>query len=131
MRLFPLSSLSVLVLFVCAGVNVSMLAEKIAAAGVPSKGTFPSQYSISDISPIGPSSVRGLFPSRVGTWWIPVVTMLTSFPFTKVLGSKSAAGSSGKPSLLSSSWSGISMGTLASLRVLICWSQGLPNTGFG
>jgi hypothetical protein len=49
-------------------VTISVLAENTAATGVPSKGMFSSQYSIFDISPVGPSVIKGLVPWRVGMW---------------------------------------------------------------
>ena len=48
--------------------TISVLAENTAATGVPSKGMFSSQYSIFDISPVGPSVIKGLVPWRVDMW---------------------------------------------------------------
>ena len=71
----------------------SVFVMNIAAAGGPSSGTSPWHSSIFFITPVGPSLVRGFDPCSVGTWCIPLVKMLMSFPFSfEVLGSKSAAG---------------------------------------
>ena len=105
------------------------LVAKIAAAGSLSKGTFPSKCVISSMSPVGPSGVRGFVPFIVARWYSPAVAMSTPvsfpFPFWDELGSRSAAGSSGRSLLISSSGSSVSFDS----RILL--SRGLPRAAGG